>query len=90
VWWIDAGWYPCWDEHHERRWPLTGTWEPDPERFPDGFRPISENAAKYGARLLVWFEPERVTRGSRLDREHPEWLLRSGEDTNSLLNLGNP
>lgn len=91
VWWIDAGWYPCYDEKHERRWPLTGTWEPDPERFPNGMRPIADNAARYGARLLMWFEPERVTKGSWLDSQHPEWLLRAeGEDTNRLLNLGNP
>ena len=91
VWWIDAGWYPCYDEKHARRWPLTGTWVPDPERFPRGMRAIADNAARHGARLLMWFEPERVTQGSWLDREHPEWLLRvEGEDRNRLLNLGDP
>jgi len=90
VWWIDAGWYPCYDDNHQRRWTRTGTWEPDPERFPRGLKPVSEHAAKAGADLLVWFEPERVTAGSRLDVEHPEWLLRNGTDTNRLLNLGNP
>jgi alpha-galactosidase len=95
VWWIDAGWYPCRDEHGDRRWPRTGTWEPDPERFPDGFAPIAARAKEHGARLLVWFEPERVTKDSQLWREHPDWLLRSaptagGEDQNALLNLGNP
>jgi alpha-galactosidase len=29
VWWIDAGWYPCWNEKGERKWWQTGTWEPD-------------------------------------------------------------
>ena len=28
-WWMDAGWYPCGGE-----WVNTGTWEPDPVRFP--------------------------------------------------------
>ena len=80
----------------ERRWWLTGTWLPDPERFPHGLRPIAENAARHGARLLLWFEPERVTRGSALFREHPEWLLQVKDpearaaDLNALLNLGNP
>jgi alpha-galactosidase len=63
---------------------------PDPERFPNGFQPISANAKKYGALLLVWFEPERVTPGSWLDTHHPEWLLREEGNTNRLLNLGNP
>ncbi|HWE63530.1 MAG TPA: alpha-galactosidase [Chloroflexota bacterium] len=94
VWWIDAGWYPCYDEHHERKWRLTGTWEPDPERFPRGFRPIAEQATESGARLLVWFEPERVTRDSWLFTHHPEWLWQiSGGDRfaqYALLNLGDP
>ena len=90
VWWIDAGWYPCRDTDGERRWPLTGSWEPDPERFPRGLRPIAAHIAKQDAQLLLWFEPERVTAGSQLDREHPEWLLKSDHPVNRLLNLGDP
>ncbi|MGA2077322.1 MAG: glycoside hydrolase family 36 protein [Terriglobia bacterium] len=85
IWWIDAGWYPC-----GGHWPNTGTWEPDPERFPHGFKPVSDLASKNGARLLVWFEPERVRQGTELSREHPEWLLTLEGNENSLLNLGNP
>ena len=91
VWWIDAGWYPCYSEKDKRRrWPETGTWKPDPERFPRGFKPVAESAARHGADLLIWFEPERVRPGSELDREHPEWLLKAQKTDNRLLNLGNP
>ena len=93
VWWIDAGWYPCRDENGDKKWWQTGTWEPDPERFPNGFRKISKRVTENGANLLVWFEPERIYAGSKLDKEHPEWLLKVREnpsDTNRLLNLGNP
>lgn len=96
IWWIDAGWYPCLDSHGERNWVETGTWHEDSERFPRGLRPISEAAARRGARLLIWFEPERVVVGTGLDREHPEWLLgrRDPNDEwlarNRLLDLGNP
>jgi alpha-galactosidase len=90
IWWIDAGWYPCYDKNHERQWPITGTWEPDPERFPNGLGSVSRCASEHGADLLVWFEPERVTPGSRLDREHPDWLLRIDGSDNRLLNLGDP
>jgi alpha-galactosidase len=90
VWWIDAGWYPCYNENHERRWWNTGTWMPDPERFPNGLKPVSEFAASQGASLLVWFELERVRPGTQLALEHPDWLLRSTKDDNSLLNLGDP
>jgi len=96
VWWIDAGWYPCNDDDHhygdnKRNWHITGTWEPDPERFPNGLKPVSDRVAQHGADLLLWFEPERVRPGTQLDTEHPEWLLRWLEQTRtSLLNLGNP
>lgn len=97
MWWIDAGWYPCRDARGERHWWNTGTWEPDPERFPSGLAPVAAHAADRGAELLLWFEPERVVRGSRLDLEHPEWLLRvaatgregDGWEQNRLLDLGN-
>lgn len=93
VWWIDAGWYPCKDGSGERHWVNTGTWEPDAERFPRGLRPVAERADALGARLLLWFEPERVVAGSRLETEHPEWLLSPRTEAahpNQLLDLGNP
>ena len=89
VWWIDAGWYPCRDEQGDRRWWRTGTWMPDPERFPRGLQPIAKHAATYRAHLLLWFEPERVTQGSQLFQDHPEWLLQNNKP-DALLNLGNP
>jgi alpha-galactosidase len=51
---------------------------------------VSDYAADKGADLLLWFEPERVRPGTKLDREHPEWLLRATGNDNSLLFLGNP
>jgi len=94
VWWIDAGWYECRTDKGlgERRWYLTGTWKPDPARFPRGLKPVSAHAAKTGADLLLWFEPERVTEGSELDAKHPDWLLTDGKGWygSSLLNLGDP
>jgi alpha-galactosidase len=42
-----------------------------------------------GAKFMVWFEPERVIKGTQIFREHPEWLLsRSGSDS-YIFNLGN-
>jgi len=78
-WWMDAGWYPC------STWQETGTWEPDPQRFPRGIRAVSDYLHAKNTKLIVWFEPERVMPGSWLAQNHPEWLLGS-----KLLNLGNP
>ncbi|MGN1409542.1 MAG: alpha-galactosidase [Eubacteriales bacterium] len=88
IWWIDAGWYKC-----DYDWPHTGTWKPDPDRFPNGFAPIGEACGKNGIRLLVWFEPERVVPGTELHEEHHDWLIcerdeSKGEHGNHLLNLG--
>src|SRR3972149_2598047 len=66
-----------------------GTWEPDPKRFPRGLRPVSDYLHAEGAKLIVWFVPERAVRGTWLYENHPEWLVgRNGE--RKLLNLGNP
>ena len=83
-WWMDAGWY-----HFKEGWWNTGTWDPDPERFPQGFRPISDFAHAHGVKTIVWFEPERVTQGSWLGDNHPEWLLGPKDARNRLLDLGN-
>ncbi len=68
--WMDAGWYPNHDS-----WINTGTWEVDSARFPHGLRAVSDHAHAVGVKIILWFEPERVTPGSWLYENHPEWLL---------------
>ena len=82
-WWMDAGWYV-----NETGWPNTGTWEVDEARFPGGLRPITDHIHARGLKSLVWFEPERVTAGTWLATEHPEWI--HGGEKGGLLDLGNP
>ncbi len=98
VWWIDAGWY----EGSEFSWARgVGNWVANKKNFPDGLRPVADAARKLGMGFCVWLEPERVYKGTRLAREHPEWLLRlpglAENDAlfidpakNYLFNLGNP
>jgi alpha-galactosidase len=82
-WWMDAGWY--WNK---TGWPNTGTWEVDTNRFVGGLRPICDHAHAGGQKIIVWFEPERVTPGTFLYTNNPAWLL--GHDgQQKLLNLGN-
>ncbi len=83
-WWIDAGWYST-----PTDWSMIGTWEPNPERYPQGFKPLSDLLHRDGTGLIVWFEPERVSPETFLYTNHPQWLLgRDGEQ--KLLDLGNP
>ncbi|MCL1920970.1 MAG: alpha-galactosidase [Kiritimatiellaeota bacterium] len=92
-WWIDAGWYPCEDKEGRQEWWLTGDWRPDPARFPNGLRPLTDQLAKHGMGLLLWFEPERIqtrAKATTFDDKPDAWVLRNGGDDNALLNLANP
>jgi len=98
--WIDAGWYgdrPLAEaaDGLSNAWMVqAGSWSPNREGYPDGFRPIGEAARAIGLGSLLWVEPERVHDGTRLAQEHPEWLLGptpcSAGGANYLLNLGIP
>jgi len=82
-WWMDAGWYV-----NKTGWPNTGTWEVDRTRFPNGLRAITDHAHRRRVKCLLWFEPERVTPGTWLYENHPEWLI-GPDGEQKLLNLGN-
>ena len=84
IWWVDAGWYKC-----GGNWGNVGTWEHDETRFPGGLGAIGDKCAENGIRFLLWFEPERVMCGTKLETEHPEWMLRINGPT-CLLNLSLP
>ncbi|MBN2210833.1 MAG: NPCBM/NEW2 domain-containing protein, partial [Sedimentisphaerales bacterium] len=70
----DAGWF-------KGGWPNgVGTWEPDPEKYPNGMGPLAAAAREYGAVYGMWFEPERAAPGTKIYQEHPEWLLKRKGD----------
>jgi alpha-galactosidase len=71
VCWVDAGWY----EGKEGWWEGVGNWMVDKKRFPSGLKPVSDAAHAAGAKFLLWFELERVRKGTRFEQEHPDWLL---------------
>lgn len=65
----------------------TGTWEPDPAKYPRGLKPIGDAARAAGLDYLLWFEPERVHPGTRIDREHPEWVMPPQKEWSKLFRL---
>ena len=93
VFWMDAGWYQGGGEN----WQVTGTWSADKQRFPNSLRPIADAIHQSGSKFLVWFEPERVAGGTKLAKEHENWLLKLPDGKKNihtgnqdfLLNLGN-
>ncbi len=65
---IDAGWF-------EGGFPSgVGNWTLDRDKFPNGLGPIGKYAVEKGMKLGLWFEPGRADPGTRLAREHPEWV----------------
>ncbi len=66
----------------------TGTWEVDPVKYPNGLKPVGEAAHAAGLDYLLWFEPERVAPGTRIEELHPEWITRKGDQ--SLFRLDVP
>ncbi|MGN6435036.1 MAG: glycoside hydrolase family 36 protein [Agriterribacter sp.] len=93
VFWLDAGWYagsggP--DFTGKNWWNTIGNWYVDSARFPNGLKPLSDEAHKAGAKFMLWFEPERVMAGSDLAVNHPQWMLKKkGDTTTFLFDLGN-
>ena len=91
--WMDAGWYP-----NNGSWVNVGTWEVDTKRFPHGLRAVSDHAHANGIKIILWFEPDRVTKDSWLYDHHPEWLLTPPPNPGDqlydpewrLFNFGNP
>jgi alpha-galactosidase len=68
----------------------TGTWEPDPAKYPHGLKLIGAAAHAAGLQYLLWFEPERVHFGTRIDRERPEWVMKPQGEWSQLFALHEP
>ena len=77
VFWLDAGWYSHSDEVENNKywWNTVGEWTVDEDRFPHGLKPVADEVHRAGAKFLLWFEPERVRKGTKFYKEHPTWLL---------------
>ncbi len=79
--WIDAAWF--------RDGFPTGVGNYSFESgFPNGLRPISDAVHARGMRFMVWFEPERVFKGSEVWKDHFDFLLSVGDEYTFLYNLG--
>ena len=84
--WLDAGW-------HEGGWPKgIGSWVPKAEHFPRGLKPLGDAAHQLGLNFLLWLAPELVSPGTRIAREHPEFVLawKDFQKEEGLFNVGDP
>ena len=77
--WMDAGWYTYTDNWYDG----VGNWTPDPARFPQTIKPLSDEMAKLGKRFLLWYEPERVREGTTLcqiGKQHTGWIVQDKDN----------
>jgi alpha-galactosidase len=76
--WIDAEWFGKMPWHEN-----AGNWEVRKELYPQGFKPISNMLHQSGRKFLLWFEPQRVCKGTPWYelKNRPNWLLELGDGT---------
>ncbi|UXY31214.1 alpha-galactosidase [Streptomyces sp. HUAS TT20] len=51
-----------------------GDWTPNPDRFPNGLKPLADHVHALGMQFGIWVEPEMVNPDSDLYRGHPDWV----------------
>lgn len=88
--WMDAYWFEGYFPEGVGNWALPPELTERKADFPSGVRALSDAAHQAGLKFVLWFEPERVAPGTRIDREHPQWILRAPSGGDGLLDLGNP
>ncbi len=94
--WMDAGWYggdtmPSPDEFEGDWGSHTGDWQVSPHIHPNKLKDVSDRVHKAGMKFLLWFEPERVRKGTPIVASHPEYFIFPQDENskNLLLDLGN-
>ncbi|MFJ9814981.1 alpha-galactosidase [Streptomyces sp. NPDC101151] len=51
-----------------------GDWTPNPDRFPQGLKPLADQVHDLGMQFGIWVEPEMINPDSDLYRAHPDWV----------------
>lgn len=62
---VDYGWFP-----------RPGDWWPDPQRFPNGLKALSDAAHAQGLRFGLWLGMNTVAPEAAVVQQHPDWLAR--------------
>ncbi|SEP58650.1 alpha-galactosidase [Streptomyces sp. yr375] len=67
---VDDGWFGTRTGDHAG----LGDWRPNPDRFPNGLKPLADQVHGLGMQFGIWVEPEMVNPDSELYRAHPDWV----------------
>lgn len=68
---MDDGWFGQRKDDHAG----LGDWYVNPQKFPNGLKPLIDKVHSLGMDFGLWVEPEMVNPNSDLYRKHPEWAL---------------
>src|SRR6266576_3250119 len=52
-----------------------GDWYANPQKFPQGMKPLIDHVNGLGLDLGLWVEPEMINPDSDLYRQHPDWVI---------------
>ncbi len=88
---IDAGW-EC-PPGKEMQWSdYNGRNKPDPDRYPNGIKELSDYAHKLGLKFGLWVDIESIGEYCDTHRSHPEWLAVNplGESSPKFMDLSIP
>ncbi|MEO6803715.1 MAG: alpha-galactosidase, partial [Granulicella sp.] len=68
---IDDGWFGQRNSDHAG----LGDWTVNPQKFPNGLKPMIDRVHALGMDFGIWVEPEMVNPDSDLYRKHPDWAM---------------
>lgn len=68
---LDDGWFGKRDDDTTS----LGDWFPDETKLPNGITGLAKKVTESGIQFGLWFEPEMISKKSRLYEQHPDWLL---------------
>ncbi len=68
---MDDGWF---GKRNNDRAGL-GDWFPNPQKFPNGLKPLIDYVNQLGMDFGLWVEPEMINPDSDLYRAHPDWVM---------------
>ncbi|MCO6558316.1 MAG: alpha-galactosidase [Bifidobacterium sp.] len=54
-----------------------GDWYPNPRRLPHGLKSLVQRINDLGMLFGLWFEPEMISKKSKLYEAHPDWVIRT-------------
>lgn len=77
---LDDGWF---GERNDDTKAL-GDWYDNKKKLPQGLKGLSKKINNLGMDFGIWVEPEMISENSKLYRDHPDWVIKNPNTTQSL------